>query len=287
MEFTPNTAGVWHGLDAKIYHAAPGLSNSMLKSFARSPAHFKAEQTAPREQTPAMELGTLCHSLLFTPTDPFVILPDKKRPTSAQLNAAKPAPETTDLINFWKAWDAANAGKVCYSQSMVDQAKAIVAAVRSHPRAQEALKSGQAEVSLFQHFSYGGTVLRKARLDWVTPGSTIVDLKTVEDAREHPFGKACFDMGYYRQAAYYLDIWNDAHPNDRKENFVFIAVEKNPPFGINVFNLELAAIEKGRGENLKLIGRYIDCLADNRWPAYEDRIKQLALPAWAMKEQAA
>ena len=66
-----NLEGVFYDMPASRYHMAQGVSNSMLKHLARSPAHLQAYLDQPEEQTPAMLFGQIVHQLLLEPDKPW------------------------------------------------------------------------------------------------------------------------------------------------------------------------------------------------------------------------
>src|SRR5690242_16583764 len=71
VSFKEGAEGVFHGLDSGVYHAANGVSNSMLKRLGRSPAHLKAYLEQREAQTPAMLFGQVVHQLLLEPDKPW------------------------------------------------------------------------------------------------------------------------------------------------------------------------------------------------------------------------
>lgn len=281
--FEPNTAGVFWDLPAEVYHKAPGISQSGLKHFERSPAHYRDAMDNPKEPTPAMRFGTLCHTAILEPEllNNLVIEPDRKRPTKAQINAKKQSDETKELIAFWAEWDKANVGKTIVCEE--DRGAMIGArdAVLNHPIASKALDTDIREVSIFAPWELAegtGSCLRKLRIDAVR-GNSLVDVKTCEDASA--FENHAYDLRYYRQAAYYLDGWNAMHPEDQKQHFTFIAVEKAPPHGVIVWELDSDALHRGRMEYWELLTKFIECEVTNTWPNYKAEIRKLKLPKWA------
>ena len=70
---------------------------------------------------------------------------------------------------------------------------------------------------------------------------------------------------------------------DNKDcRFFFIAVEKESPFNVEVYELDQDAIQKGREDYLADIATYKKCLETNNWHGYtEDKsINILSLPKW-------
>jgi hypothetical protein len=275
--------GLYRDLPAEEYRAKPGLSCSMLKAFARSPAHLQEKLRNP-EQTPAMRIGSLLHLAVLEPSkwSEVEVAPNEKRPTKAQLEAKKPSQDTLDLIAFWEAWDKAHEGKEVVKEQESLLIDNMAEAVFSCPKAMEALSEGLSEVSLFAPIvGEGFNLMRKARLDRVTGGSAIVDLKKCTDARLEKFEKDSLKYKYHMQGAYYLDVWEALYP--RKTHFVIIAIEEDPPYGVCVYNMDAEAIERGRQEYLALLPRYQQCVDSGVWPGYANEIQSLGLPGWARR----
>lgn len=160
-----------------------------------------------------------------------------------------------------------------------------VNAIATHPVAMAALKAGRPEVSLFKQYWHGSRMLmKKARLDWVSSGSALVDIKTCQDARREKFSKEMYKRRYFVQAAYYLDIWNELNPDDQKTNFVFICVEKFAPFAVSIFDVVPKAIAAGRGEYRDNLNLLLTCIELDEWPAYSPDPQLLDLPDYAYKK---
>ena len=261
-----------YDLPASQYHAAPGVSNSMLKHLARSPAHLQTYLEQPPEQTPAILFGRIVHQLLLEPEKPWSW-------------AVRP-PGLDGRSKEGKEWKARVGNKPILDHEEWLNVEGVVASVRTHPTARLALGNGRSEVSVFMPFTLGRSVLRRARIDFVNEGNALVDIKTTEDARPESFSRTLFNMRYHVQAAYYLDIWNDSLPKGEtpKESFVFIAVEKTPPFAVAVYDLARDAINAGRKEYIRLLQLYMDCEEQRHWPAYDPDIQELNLPAWATRK---
>lgn len=266
-----SSEGIFYNMPAPQYHGAPGVSNSMLKHLARSPAHLKTYLKQPSEQTPAMLFGSVVHQLLLEP--------DK-----APFWAVHPM-GLDGRSKEGKEWKARVGDQPILDQAEWQNIQGAVANVQSHPTARLALAAGRSEVSVFRRFNLGRSVLRRARIDFVNNGNALVDLKTTDDARPDAFARTIFNMRYHVQAAYYLDIWNDSLPAGEtpKDTFVFIAVEKNAPYAVSVFDLSRAAINEGRKEYIRLLQLYMECREQDHWPAYNPDIQEISLPGWALK----
>ena len=69
--------------------------------------------------------------------------------------------------------------------------------------------------------------------------------------------------------------------------FVFIAIEKKPPYAINILQADKLLIRRGYDIFRELIGIYADCKKTDNWYGYLGKFNQinnLALPAYLAKE---
>ena len=120
----------------------------------------------------------------------------------------------------------------------------------------------------------------KAKADAIGDG-VVIDLKTTIDAAPHEFQRSIATFGYFRQAAHYLDGY-EATKGERAKDFIFVAVESQPPHAFALYRLDAASIAAGRLEMKRAAAVYRDCMQSGNWPGYEPGIATLALPRWAM-----
>lgn len=252
-----------------VYRAAPGVSQTLLRELAKSPAHYKAALTAERKQTPAMRLGTLAHLAVFQ-------LP-------LYMERVVVAPEMDKRSAGYKSFASENEGKEIISVAEHNQIGGMASAVRSHPLVKEWLKEGLAEVSAGVRCPETG-VLLKGRFDWMGRGF-ILDLKTTEDASPDGFSKSVGNYCYHWQAAHYLEIrrlcsienFGSGAPYD----FYFVVVEKDAPFAVAVYELNRHDLTQAYGERLTLLGLLRQCEVEDSWPGYSQEIQDVRLPRWA------
>jgi exodeoxyribonuclease VIII len=107
----------------------------------------------------------------------------------------------------------------------------------------------------------------------------LADLKTTRDASPRGFGSAIANYGYAIQAAHYIAGCRSV--GHEIENFVFLAVEKEPPYAVGCYVLTPDVLASAETKRLALLDLLATCRATNRWPAYSDRIETISLPAWA------
>ena len=247
------------------YHADPAVSASHLKEAMRSPYHYWARYLDPNrkpvEPTAAMRLGSLVHTAVLEPDELL------QRYGVCGPRNTKAGKEQAERM--------AAEGLESVSESDMALALGMAASVRNHPAAAALLAKGKAEQSFW--WDDLPTGLRcKCRPDWYQ-GSTIVDLKTCQDAGPAAFARSVASFGYHVQAAHYLAGLHGA------ERFVFIAVEKTAPYAVAVYELDAAAMAAGRTMRDNALDVIATCRAADSWPGYGDTsVQMLSLPNWAL-----
>ena len=232
--------GLYPNLSLADYHAAPGFSKSDLDLVARSSAHYRHGE---REVTPAMRLGAAVHAC--------VLEPETWKARYTRANGCRKADAESDRTVLSAAdWDAC---------------QRIRDAVWNHPTCQDLFSEGYAEHSAWWLDSETH-LLCKCRPDWSRPG-VLLDLKTATDASPAGFTRAVERYRYHVQAAYYLDGW--PHAGGRAVDcFIFVVVEKTPPYAIGLYDLAAAMLERGRARYRRELATVNDCLTRQHWPGY-------------------
>lgn len=111
------------------------LSFTRLKELAHSPLALSRYIEKRFEPTVAMVEGQLIDCLLFTPDEfesRFFVMPDDvKKPTKAQLNAAKPSPTTLEQIDKWDRIMESVKGRAIVKAEQVEEASFLANSVRN------------------------------------------------------------------------------------------------------------------------------------------------------------
>lgn len=183
-------------------------------------------------------------------------------------------------------WTENNPGRIVLSPEQWDQLHAMAAAVHNHPAAGALLCSvpGEAEKSVYWNDPTTG-VLCRCRPDWWREDDVLVDLKTTDDASPEGFAKSMANWRYDVQAPFYMDGVKLATGRNVKA-FVFIAVEKKPPYAVGVYVLDSASLDIGRAMYQNDLLVYAECLANDNWPGYGDKIQTINMPAWHANKNA-
>lgn len=254
-------------LSNEEYHARPELSNSGNNIIIdESPAHFQEYRKNPPAQTAAMATGTMVHSAILEPDkflDTHVAMPECDRRTKAGKD-------------FAEKFAIENAGKIVMRAEEYHQVFGMIGSVMAHKSAKAILQKNHNELSFFAELD--GVKVR-CRPDILRDGRLLADLKTTDDASFRAFQKSFANFNYHRQAAFYCDIVAQI-TGEKYDTFTIIAVEKKPPYAVQVFAIDEGSLDKGREEYQRGLAIYRECLLTNKWPAYSDDVMPMNLPSW-------
>jgi len=254
------------------YHRGPGISKSHLDAIAsKSPRHYWHKylnpDREPEEPTPAKVLGSAVHSAILEPdlfTQQYVANPGIER----RSNAGKAE---------YAAFLAENTGKTILTDEQMQAALAVRDAVHRHPVAAGLLRGGVAEQSFYAADPEYGELI-KCRTDYLA-GDMIVDVKTTDDASPNGFGKSAANFRYPLQVAWYHDVL-DAAFGEHPPHWVFLAVEKEPPYAIGIYFVEPEDVQRARLAGRRDLARIISHRRAGHWPDYGAEALPLSLPTW-------
>lgn len=201
--------------------------------------------------------------------------------------------EVTLWSDVQAEWLQNNGHRTVLSADQWDQLHRMRDAVMTHPAAAGVLERGQ---------------------------NMVVDLKTTDDASLEGFSKSIANWRYDVQHPYYLDglrqalqqsgdqapaegaaelsaYWVDqatgmlcrCRPDfwrGEPKHFVFIAVEKRPPYAVGVYVLDEESVELGRAQYRADLERFAECVRTDNWPGYGDKIQKISVPAWHANKNA-
>lgn len=260
--------------NAQYHDDTSRISKSGLDLIHQSPLHYWNKylnpNREPQRDTPALLAGRAVHLAILEPylfREEFAVEPILNHRTS-QGKAD------------YQTWLSCIGDKTVIDLTTYDNVMRIRDAVYAHPAAAELLQTGAAEQTWFWKDQETG-VACKCRTDFLTPDRFVVDVKTTEDASSEAFGRSSAKYRYHVQAAYYTDglVDNGYVP----EGFIFIAVEKAPPYAVAVYYAQNHIIEAGRLIYRKDLATYKECLISQTWPGYGNELRPLEMPAYALK----
>ena len=260
-------SGIYHNLPINEYHSDKSIGSSTLKTLAtKTPLHLKEQF---RKESAAFDFGTALHLAVLEPHKDQLIVcgPEDRRG-----NKWKELKEVCDAE-----------GQLLLTSSDYEAVFAAKDSVFKNELAASLLSGKvEAEVSLFHQDEQTG--LRcKIRPDiYSHTANVIIDLKTCVSASSHAFSKSIADYGYHIQCAFYERIWNEFHGVEIN-GFYFMAVEKEPPYAVAVYELDDESFLEGWEQALNAMRLYQSCSEKGVWNGYPSIVQKISLPQYAFK----
>ena len=264
--------GIYYDMPNLTYHRSPGVSKSGLGLCATNPEkyHYKYILGNQDESKPIFKTGSAFHMATLEPNKfakEYVLGPDLNKNTNA-----------------WKQFVLDNDGKTVLDVKDYDLVQKMAAKVRKHPIAKNLISKGYAEASVFAIDPETGELV-KVRPDWITE-DVMVDLKSIVDASPSKFFRDMFTYGYHVQAAMYPEVYNLLEQGPHVDDFVFLCVEKEPPYSVAVYRVSETDRNLGYQNYMRNLRKYSAYKNANHWPAYNDNlIVDTELPYWARREE--
>lgn len=262
------TNNEYHGDNTRI-------SKSGLDLIHKTPAHYYAAHLDPNRKPLSDEDaakffldGTAAHAIVLEPRmfgESYIVRPSFSR-TFGTSKAAE-------------MFDSLSNGKTVLDLATYDMLQRMRDAVYAHPVAAALLRSGRAEQTIHWTDPTTGAPC-KCRPDWDSDMDYIVDLKTTDDISPSGFARSSAKYRYFVQDPFYMDGIEIA-TGRRRNGFVLIAVEKKPPYQVEIYTHSEQDIELGRQQYLENLETYMECKRTGIWPAFKDRkVKTLVLPSY-------
>jgi len=255
------------------YRREVGENQSSLKYILKSPAHYQASKRKSFIPTVFMEMGSALHCKVLEGDEQF-----------AMRYALKPS-----NINFTtkegKEWKQQHKGKTILTntdkEAAWDSVHGMAIALKTLPW----FDPSQPDYRKFNELSIywdADNIACKARLDRLVDDGDrllVLDLKTTDSVEPHIFERKVFGpMNYIFQAAWYAEAAELAY--GKPAGFVFIAVERVPPFSVGIFEVSDEMMQEGRAQ-IREARRILDyCNKTNEWPGPCTQHNQLNLPQW-------
>ncbi len=218
----------------KDYKNADGVNQSTIKQVLDNP-HLWALGMAEDKCSAAMDFGTLCHDLILTPHE---LDNGGKYQIEKKIDKLDRRKKEHKAI----AEKAEKEGKILIDGQTYLKALELYRANHTNLSVVIDNEAGDCEVAVFSQIQ---GVDCKGRLDYFSHnGKVICDLKIVQNASKDGFMQSVARFGYHIQAAFYLDLTG-------AKNFYFVAIEKEAPYMMGVYELSPEAIDLGREKYLK------------------------------------
>jgi len=250
---------------------------STLKQFRRSAAHARESLTNPPEQTAAMLLGQATHTAVLEPE-----LFEQQYAVAPQLDRRFKKDK-----EIWAKFQEDNKEKDILKADEYDTCRKMAASAHRNPIIEELVaEKGYTELSFVWTDSDTGTLCkgRCDRFSRLWGNSVIADLKTTENASEDAWIREVVKYQYHAQGAFYLDGLDTLSPVAGRK-FLWLAIEKSPPYAVAIYEPDAATLDKGRRMYRNYLRQFATCQETNIWPGYPASIQPLLLPDWALRQE--
>tara|TARA_R100000697_G_scaffold41543_1_gene54205 strand:- start:250 stop:1077 length:828 start_codon:yes stop_codon:yes gene_type:complete len=253
------------------YHAIKThISSTGVRTFRKNKKQFKYSLTNELvKQTKSMADGTAVHAF-FLEKDKFH-KDFAVKPQDIRLNT-----------KAGKEWAQEHTNKIIIDSELGNNLYEMEKSFMDSPAKLIYQIKGKSELSYF--WNDIGLVKGKCRPDWISDdGNIIVDIKTTTDASPKGFQKSISTWGYHLQLAWYMrGLQKLGIPCNE---FIFIAIEKTPPFSVGVYSADREMILFGNQEINKLVVDIDKALNDKNFPDYTPEIMSLGLPPWMTEKK--
>jgi exodeoxyribonuclease VIII len=251
--------------NAEYHGRKTHLSSTNIRTFKKNRKQFEYSLSHDLvKQTKAMTDGTAVHAFFLERNKfkaDFVV-----KPADMRLNT-----------KAGKEWAQEHQSKIIIDSDLGNNLYEMEKSFMDSPAKLIYDKSGQSELSYF--WDDLGLVKGKCRPDWISnDGNIVVDIKTTTDASPYGFQKSIANWGYHLQLGWYLrGLQKLGLP---AKEFIFIAIEKTPPFSVGVYRANKDMITYANDEINNLVYDIDESLKSDDFPDYTPEIMDLGLPNW-------
>jgi hypothetical protein len=246
------------------YRTHPALNNSTAKIFVdKTPAHARYSEPKSAQH---FDDGKAIHCTTFEPHEfesRFFKGPADRRG------------------NKWKEAQQMAGDMTVLTESSYENALRVRDALQKNTEINNLVSANNKMVEVSCYWEHDGIDMKSRKDLVVDDGRIITDLKTTTDASRDGFSRAVANYLYHMQDRWYsmgARACFGAEPT-----FLFIAVEKEPPFANAIYELDPRTKAEGQALVDLAIERYIECERNQEWPGYPAGVQQLSIPGWAFK----
>lgn len=256
-----------HDISIDAYHSSAGFSRSQIVEFARSPLHFWHAAFNPEREKPVyakiirkenkLEFGNAVHTYMLEPElfdANYYVAPKMNLNT----NVGKAMLEEAKI--------AAN-GRYIICETAYDSMCRMRKSMESCEKTMAVLKNMDFEKSIYYQDPLTELQL-KARPDALRKDlSFVVDLKTTESAEIKDFTRSVFKFSYHIQCAMIQQACEVIF-GETIEHFLFLCVEKTPPYAYAVHRLDDCVIDYARQQLKNMLIGISTCIDNEFFPSY-------------------
>lgn len=208
------------------------ISSSDVKNFLHSPAYYyymKYGEKKEKKQGRHFALGSAMHEVIMEPHK------FKSHYAVSQTFDRRTAKGKKDYAKFEKK----NKGKIILFENEMDMITEIGINALNNPTLLELIRDSYKELSIYTVDAKTGLKIRLRPDIFCKTKSTIVDFKSTTESSKQSFKGDVYKFGYSITDAFYKHF-------SQKENYIFCAMEKEPPYQVTLFGLNDEMIEYGK-----------------------------------------
>lgn len=281
-------------LPASVYHdhiRSPGISRSLIvELLTMSPAHARSviEGLFKKVATAEMTSGSLFDLMLLEP--------DKFKEGESHWTVPAGMDLTTVEGRAWKKdHPGVKVGGLPYikqrtaaaNQASAEDMHGMIQSLMAHKKIRRIIEESRKQESIFKRDPETG-LMRKVRLDLRTEDNqsriVVADLKSIfrGGAATAAWPQQCARKSLHIQDSFYSDTVRDSTGAD-KLFFVFLVVERKPPYACRIFQLDPEGKKFAREKYKRAMESFRKCQETGVWPAYDEDIVTVSLPAWELR----
>lgn len=245
--------------NAEYHGNKDAVSKSSLARLSVCPQYFKFMQDNPPPKTDDLTFGSLFHKLVLEPGDvdsEFVVAPAFDKRTKAGKEAY------AEFCESVGERDVVTAEMMAVAGAMRDS-------VLANPRARKLLTRNvtvEESVYFFDELTEEALKCRPDARKALGGRTILTDLKSCRSASEKAFSRDSERYGYDLQAYLYRKGVSQALRIPPSEiDFVFVAVEKTPPYLTNIFLADETFIASGEVKYREYVDTYHECRLTGNW----------------------
>ena len=260
----------------------PSISKTGLDQVAKSPAlyyHKTILGMGSKESRPLI-FGQAFHAAVLEPLlfdDNFAIMPAELAAMDKRKKEGKAA------LAAWKEGQVGPSGlpKIVLSATEGEAIKGMTAGIFANPCAKALIERAAIVEQAFYFDDPDHGVRLRCKPDLITSDGVVCDLKSTAAALVDWHVKAAEPYRYDVQDAFYSHVLRGC--GQSVSDFLFVVVEKTPPFDCAVFGLTDFDRERAWREADLDLAVYAACLETNVWPAAfagQNEPLRRSLPGW-------
>lgn len=280
--------GIYSGISNADYHADKDSYSSSLVKKMEIPAQAKHAMDNPQEHKDCFRIGSGIHNFILE-RDSFYLnyLTGISCPRRSKADKQSWADWFTEhgangneIIENpaakWNGMFEQQSGRNLVTPEEIQRFSDMATSVASNKNAIELLEKGKPEQSVYWQDQQTGLNLR-CRPDYLND-DFISDLKSCDSVSDHAITRSFVNYRYGISQAMYQDgvkqVLDDWRP------FIFIFIDKNPPYLCRVISLDELSQQAGWQKYQNLLSKLDQCLQQDVWPSIPDNL-EFTLPDWA------